>query len=130
MQLRTTISILAVCAALLGLRYQDAFRERLFPDPEIHLTVRDLPVESRSNLIASQIAACLRNYPGMTATSAMSPAAEDFCGCKVENLSRILNPREFSSGRFDNVQRYIDNAWNVQTIVTRCRHRPEAGISL
>lgn len=130
MQLRATVSILAICAALVGVRYQDFLQARLMPDPELNIAVKDLPGERRGQVMASGIAACLRNYPGMSATLTATPAAEDFCGCKVANLSRILNPRELSSGRFDNIQRYIDNAWTVQNVMTKCSHKPEAGVSL
>ena len=130
MQLRATVSICAICIALVGARYLDFLWARLMPDPEINIAVKDLPRERRGQLMASGIVACLRTYPGETTTSAPPPAAEDFCGCKIENLSRFLNPRELSTGRFDNAQRYIDNAWNVQTVMTKCSHRSEASVSL
>ena len=127
MRLYSSVSILAICVAVVAVRYRDTIWQSLLPDREMAVAVDNLPLERRTALMADQTAVCLREMAGQGGM-AESFRASTFCGCKVEALASFLNPNEFATGSFASPQRYVDHKWNVQNIVTKCAR--EAMISL
>ena len=121
MRFRTSISLAAMCIALIAARGSAELAQIIGINPEAGIVIDALAPARRNIVVAQQMAACLRTGYGQSRGNPQE--TDEFCGCTIASLSAIVTLREMVSGQFDKPQRYVDLRLSRQSIVDGCARK-------